>query len=66
MKSVVRFDCQLYVSARDMLQVAMPVLSTPRRVARFEAISFEALADPSLGRLLVALDGLPRVPATVA
>jgi hypothetical protein len=58
MRSAVRFDCQLYVQANDILSVAMPYLSAPRRVARLEPISFETLTDPALGRLLVALDGL--------
>jgi hypothetical protein len=59
MKSTTRFDCQLYISGRGVMQVAMPVLSPLRRAARLEPISFETLLDPSFGRLLVALDGLP-------
>lgn len=66
MKSATRFDCQLYVSAQGAVQVALPKLSAPRYIARFVPISFEALSDPSFGRLLVALDDLPRVAAVVA
>ena len=61
MKSVTRFDCQLYVSTRGAVQVAMPILTSLRRPARFQPISFEELADPSFGRLLVALDQIPQL-----
>ncbi|MBW4061675.1 hypothetical protein HJC99_03855 [Candidatus Saccharibacteria bacterium] len=61
MKSAVRFDCQMYISGRGAVQVAMPVLSPHRREARLEPISFETLADPSFGRLLLALDNLPQI-----
>jgi len=66
MRTTTRFDCQLYVTAAGDFEIALPVLSAPRSKAKFVPVSFETMADPAFGGLLVALDRLPSALALTA
>lgn len=52
------FDCQMYVAAKGGFNLVLPREAGPRRVIRFEPVSFERLIDPEFHKLLAAFDGM--------
>lgn len=56
--STTTFKCHMYISARDRLAFALPAEPGPMRVARFEALDYDELIDPSFRRLLAAFESV--------
>jgi hypothetical protein len=54
------FDCRLYVSRRGAITLRMPTETGPVRVARLEALDYDALVDPTFRRLLAAFESVPQ------
>ena len=54
------FECQMYVSRRDILAFGLPNEPGPRRLIKFSHIDHDELIDPGFRRLLAAFESLPQ------
>lgn len=54
------FECQMYVSGRDVMTMQLPPEPGPKRVARLRALDYDELINPEFRRLLAAFESLPK------
>ena len=59
------FECQMYVSMRDVISLSLPAEPGPTKVVKLEPLSHDKLIDPSFRRLLAAFESLPQSLQTV-
>lgn len=59
MEMVLEFECRLYVPAHGPMKARLPEQSGPRRLVQLRPLNYDELVDPSLRRLLAALESVP-------